>query len=175
MKRFATSAVALLALAVPAAADDWARAFFDHSSTYRNPAEHRHYRPYSPPRVVNRQPEVRSWVQRHNQDNDVQPARHCYDAVTVVGDPGHSTERARNNAIAAYSAHIVWKYGQQAMSIDYAQRIKFSCSQSSIPKPGGTARAVDAGAEKLLGKTTDELRCELTAVPCRAPVGEQVK
>lgn len=177
----------VLAISSPVLADDWQSAFFSHSSAYRNPLEHRHHRP----RIVVRERYVpvpaRSWARRPvrpavagwNSDEDTAHLRrdfpHCkHDHVRVVGMEAHSEEIARQRAIQQWSANVRFAEGERYMSVEHARNKRFVCSRSSVPGVGFVASAIDSAAG-MVGKTTDGIRCQLTAVPCSAPEGEEVK
>ena len=155
--------LALMALLVasPVLADDWQRAFFDHSSTYHNHSEHvRRYRERHVPREVRewarrREPEVRSWVQRERIEVPQKhvPSSVCYNMTRTVGDQAVTVEGAKGEAIKAWSQMTRHDFGEKAMDFEVARDATFACVRSSI---GSLAGAVFH-------------RCEVIARPCTAP------
>ena len=146
--------LALVLMASPAFADDWQQAFFGHSSAYRNPDEHRrHYRHHTPPRVIYRKPEVRSWVQReHIAPELAHPVATCFRQVRTVGDQAITVEGAKTEAIKAWSQMVRHDSGERAMDFEVARDSTFACVRSSIGSVGGAVFH----------------RCELIARPCTA-------
>lgn len=147
--------IAILALALmasPAFAQDWQQNFFGHSSTYRNPDEHRHHRHHAPrPIVIYRKPEVRSWV--HVEEPNEHRGHDCRSILTVVGDQALSTDGAKKEAIKAWRQQVRFAHGERYTEPNYARGTTFACVKSSIGSVAGVT----------------EERCEIRAAPCTTP------
>lgn len=148
--------IAILALALmasPAFAEDWQQNFFGHSSTYRNPDEHRHHRHHVPrPIVIHRKPEVRSWIKRDFVPDRNIPVATCFSPVRTVGDQAITIDGAKGEAIKAWSQMVRHDHGERAMDFDVSREGTFACVRSSIGSVGGASFH----------------RCELIARPCTA-------
>lgn len=145
-------------LATPAVADDWQRAFFGHSSAYRN-TDDPSYR-YKK-RYTYRQPEVRSWrrvvVEREDHSKREHGPR-CRDRMTLVGDQHLSIDGAKEQAIKAWRQQARFAHGERFTEIGSAEDVTFRCVQSSIGEAMGASLH----------------RCEVSAEPCstaRIPAG----
>ena len=111
------------------------------NQTYRLPEGETYS--YGPPRSI----DIYRSAERQN----------CRDVRRVVGDQHLTVDGAKKAANDAWAGNVRFHLGEVWMSLENARQVVYTCSRSSIKEGGVTT----------LGQTLT--RCEIEAVPCRAP------
>ena len=102
----------------------------------------------------------RDW--RDHERHDHNEGRYCLNLVKAIGDERQSVDKAKDAAARAWMGTVRFPNGEKWIEIDNARDVRFTCSRSSVN-------------DTVLGKTQEAIgivhsRCEIQAIPCRAPL-----
>jgi len=110
---------------------------------------------------------VYGWRWRRDDYRDERGSCIGYDTQVVSTE--HTTEEhARDAARKLWMASVNWRWGARYMDLDLATDIRWRCGPSSA-MDNLTGRIAEA-AGKLVGRDGQNVRCQLVARPCEAPL-----
>jgi hypothetical protein len=93
----------------------------------------------------------------------------CQDREIQVVSTEHTNEdNARESARKLWMAFAGWRDGERFMDLDQAADVRWSCGPSSAM--GTITGRISQAAEQMVGKGGQNVRCELRARPCEAPL-----
>lgn len=97
----------------------------------------------------------------HHEDRDRRdyderdiPVHHCAAPVSGLGAQWATEGGAKDAAADAWMARVRYQHGEHMMDLKHARRMEYACTRSSVGDFGGSTFH----------------RCELLAVPCKAPL-----
>ena len=111
--------------------------------------------PYVPAEHIkpNPKPQVRGFIQRVPSPKPEKPDTTCVGPVTVIGDQYATESGAKSEAEKSWMATVRFSHGERFMDPAHAKNVAYACNRSSVGS--------------LVGQTF--IRCEITALACKAP------